>query len=86
MGFDEKTDFQTRRRLELDKTCRGNIRPAVEECGVECIRAEDITHSVVVDLPMYENLLGANRVVADLSTAWMAESTREQIELLEKIL
>jgi hypothetical protein len=69
MGFGEKTDLATGRTLDLDKTYRIIIRKAVEEAGLECIRADDIIHSGVIDAPMYELLLEADIVIADLSTA-----------------
>lgn len=69
MGFGEKTDFESQRTLDLDKTYRGIIKPAVEESGLECIRGDDIVQSGVIDKPMYENLLNADLVIADLSTA-----------------
>ena len=68
MGFGEKTDFKTNRTLDLDKTYR-IIRDAVEEAGFECIRADDIVHSGVIDKPMYEQLLNADVAIADLSTS-----------------
>jgi hypothetical protein len=69
MGFGQKTDFATGRTLDLDKTYRNMIKPAVEACGLECVRADEIRHSGYIDKPMYEHLLGADVVVADLSTA-----------------
>ena len=69
MGFGEKTDFQTQRLLDLDKTYRIIIRPAVEDAGLKCIRADDVVHSGSIDQLMYELLLGADVVVADLSTS-----------------
>lgn len=71
MGFGEKTDFQTnpQRVLNLNKTFEYIIQPAVEECGFECIRADKIIHSSVIDKPMYEHLLEADLVIADLSTS-----------------
>ena len=69
MGFGEKTDYQTQRTLNLDKTYQGIIKPAVEQSGLTCVRADDITHSGVIDKPMYEYLLDADLVIADLSTA-----------------
>jgi MAP3K TRAFs-binding domain len=71
MGFGEKTDFQSnpQRILNLDKTFEYIIQPAVEECGLECIRADKIIHSTVIDKPMYEHLLEADLVIADLSTS-----------------
>jgi len=69
MGFGEKTDFQTQRTLDLDKTFRIIIKRAVEAAGLKCIRADDVIHSGVIDKPMYELLLSADVVVADLSTS-----------------
>lgn len=69
MGFGEKTDLATGRTLDLDKTYRIIIRKAVEEAGLECVRADDIKHSGLIDVPMYELLLEADIVIADLSTA-----------------
>jgi hypothetical protein len=70
MGFGEKTDFlaNPQRVLNLDKTYRTIIKPAVEEAGLECIRADDIIHSGFIDKHMYEMLMNADVVVADLST------------------
>lgn len=68
MGFGEKTDFRTDRKLNLDKTYK-IIQSAVEACGVSCIRADDIIHSSVIDKPMYEQLLEADIAIADLSTS-----------------
>lgn len=69
MGFGLKTDYATGRTLDLDKTYRQIIKPAVENAGLECIRADDIIHAGVIDKPMYELLLQADVVVADLSTS-----------------
>src|SRR5687768_17334007 len=69
MGFGEKPDFATGRTLDLDKSYRVIIKRAVEEAGLECIRADDVVHSGMIDKPMYELLLGADVVIADLSTS-----------------
>jgi hypothetical protein len=68
MGFNEKTDFQSnpQRLLNLDKTYENIIKPAIEEAGLSGVRADEIIHSSVIDKPMYENLLSADLVVADL--------------------
>jgi tetratricopeptide (TPR) repeat protein len=68
MGFGEKVDYQTGRRLNLDASYHNMIKPAVEEAGLECQRADEIVHSGYIDVPMYEKLLGADLVIADLST------------------
>jgi hypothetical protein len=71
MGFGPKTDFQSnpQRVLDLNRTFEDIIEPAVTESGVECIRADKIIHSTVIDKPMYEHLLAADLVIADLSTS-----------------
>jgi hypothetical protein len=69
MGYGEKTDFKTGRVLDLDKTYRTIIKKAVEAAGLQCVRADEIRHSGVIDVPMYEQLLMADVVVADLSTS-----------------
>ena len=69
MGFGQKTDLATGRVLNLDKSYKNIIKPAVTAAGYECIRADEIQHSGVIDVPMYEMLFSADLVVADLSTS-----------------
>ena len=69
MGFGKKTDFQTGRVLDLNKSYQYMIKPAAEEAGLECIRADEIAHSGTIDVPMYRQLLTADVVIADLSTS-----------------
>jgi hypothetical protein len=69
MGFGKKTDYKTGRTLDLDASYKNMIKPAVEDAGLTCIRADEIVHSGVIDKPMFEELLNADVVVADLSTA-----------------
>ena len=68
MGFGIKTDYQSGRKLDLDKSYQNLIKPAVEAAGLSCIRADEIVHAGVIDVPMYEQLLKADVVVADVST------------------
>ena len=69
MGFGKKTDYPTKRVLDLDKSYRNLIKPAVEAAGLKCIRADEIPHSGSIDEKMYQQLLEADVVVADLSTS-----------------
>ena len=69
MGFGVKTDYHTSRDLDLDKSYKYIIKKAVEDAGLKCIRADEIPHSGTIDVPMYEQLLKADVVLADLSTA-----------------
>ena len=64
MGFGVKTDFATGRKLDLDKSYKNMIKPVVEAKGLECVRADEIRHSGSIDVPMYEQLLNADVVVA----------------------
>jgi hypothetical protein len=66
-GFGEKTDFTDGRKLNLDASYQV-IKEAVEEAGLKCLRADEIKHSGTIDQPMYEHILHADLVVADLST------------------
>ena len=69
MGYGKKPDLATGRRLDLDKSYRYIIKPAVEAAGYQCIRTDEIQHAGVIDQPMYDQLLNADLVVADLSTS-----------------
>jgi hypothetical protein len=71
MGFGKKTDFETGRTLDLNMTYNYIIKPAVIAAGLKCIRADEIKHTGPIDVPMYEQLLNADVVVADLSTSNM---------------
>lgn len=69
MGFGTKTDFATGRKLDLDYSYNALIKPVVEGRNIECIRADEIKHSGAIDVPMYQQLLSADVVIADLSTS-----------------
>src|SRR4051812_32123263 len=73
MGFGEKTAFyggkKKQRTFNLGKTYENIIKPAVLGVGFECVRADEILHSTLIDKPMYEQLLQADIVIADLSTS-----------------
>jgi hypothetical protein len=69
MGFGKKTDYQSGRVLDLDKSYRYIIKPAAEEAGLQCKRADEIVHAGLIDVPMYEQLLMADVVIADISTS-----------------
>jgi hypothetical protein len=68
MGFGKKTDYPTGRVLDLDKSYKYIIKPAAEAAGYECQRADEIQHSGNINIPMYQQLLTADVVVADVST------------------
>ena len=66
-GFGKKTDYTDGRVLDLDASYE-IIKTAVESAGLVCVRADEIVHSGTIDVPMYERLLNADLVIADLST------------------
>lgn len=68
MGFGKKTDYETGRTLDLNATYAEIIKPAATEAGFRCVRADEVMHSGHIDLPMYEMLLRADLVIADIST------------------
>ncbi|MBL0385867.1 DUF4071 domain-containing protein [Tumebacillus sp. ITR2] len=68
MGYGEKVDYPTGRLLNMDATYFNVIKQAVEAAGLHCVRADELIHSGTIDVPMYEYLLKADVVIADLST------------------
>lgn len=68
MGFGKKTDYSTGKTLDLDKTYKNIIQPAVELSGYQCVRADEIQDSGLIDKSMYALLMQADLVVADIST------------------
>ena len=66
-GFGEKTDLTDGRKLNLDASYQV-IKEAVEDAGLQCFRADEIVHSGVIDVAIYEQILRADLVIADLST------------------
>lgn len=69
-GFGKKQDYQTGRTLDLDASYEV-IKQAVLDAGLECVRADEIKHSGNIDMPMFEEILAADLVIADLSTSQM---------------
>ncbi|WP_150047931.1 TRAFs-binding domain-containing protein [Methylomonas rhizoryzae] len=66
-GFGKKTDYTDGRVLDLNASYE-IIKMAVESAGLQCVRADEIVHAGTIDVPMYERLLNADVVIADLST------------------
>lgn len=68
MGFGKKADPFSGRVLDLDKTYENIISPAVKMSGLECVRADEIADSGLIDKSMYALLIHADLVIADVST------------------
>jgi hypothetical protein len=68
-GFGKKTDFESGRTLDLDASY-AVIKEAVEAVpGFSCVRADEIVHAGHIEMAMYQQLLGADLVIVDLSTS-----------------
>lgn len=67
-GFGPKTDHETGRVIDLDKTFEHLIKPVFNKLKIKCFRAKEIRHSGSIDVPMYEWIYKADIVVADVST------------------
>ena len=68
MGFGKKSDPDLGKTYDLDKTYKHIIRPAVIAAGFECVRADEIKDSGLIDKSMYAFLMQADLVVADITT------------------
>lgn len=69
MGYGKKADYEQAKTFDLDKSYQYIIRPGAETAGYQCIRSDEIQHAGNINVPMYEQLLRADLVIADLSTA-----------------
>ena len=68
MGYGVKMDYATGRSLDLDKTFENIIKPVFDDLGIKCFRANDVKHSGIIDVPMYQYIQKADIVIADIST------------------
>ncbi len=67
-GYGKKPDFQSGRTLDLDASYEV-LKDAVTTAGLTCVRGDEIPQSGSIDRVMYEQLLQADLVIADLSTS-----------------
>lgn len=67
IGYDTKFDHNTGKNIDFEKTYRTIVKPVFDELGIVCFRAKDIEHSGVIDVPMYDSILKADYVLADLT-------------------
>ncbi|RSJ88511.1 TRAFs-binding domain-containing protein [Streptococcus cristatus] len=70
MGFGKKTYFKTNELIDLDEIYNEVIKPLFEKefQNYKVIRADDVAGSTIIDVSMYELLLHADLVIADLTT------------------
>ncbi|MBC2161834.1 TRAFs-binding domain-containing protein [Listeria booriae] len=68
MGYGKKQDYRTGKLIDMDFVYQELIKPAIIDAGLNGIRADEIKHSTLIDIPMYEYLMHADLVIADMST------------------
>lgn len=68
MGYGIKTDHETGKKYDLNKTYSNIIKPAAEAAGFQCVRGDEIVESGLIDKSMYTMLVYADLVIADIST------------------
>lgn len=68
IGYGIKSDLATGRKLNLDKTFESLIKPVFKSLGIDCFRAIDKNKTGVIDSAMYDWILKADIVLADIST------------------
>ncbi len=66
-GFGKKQDYEQGKQFDLDASY-AVIKEAISDAGMECYRADELRTSGVIDQVMYDHLLAADLVVADITT------------------
>ncbi len=66
-GFGKKQDYAQGKLFNLDASYEV-IKEAIQAAGLECYRADELRTNAVIDQVMYDQLLDADLVVADITT------------------
>ena len=66
-GFGKKQDYEQGKQFDLDASYEV-IKEAISDAGMECYRADELRTSGSVEQVMYDQLLEADLVVADITT------------------
>ena len=66
-GFGKKQDYEQGKQFNLDASY-AVIKEAIEEADIECHRADELRTNALIDQVMYDELLDADLVVADITT------------------
>ncbi len=69
MPFGQKPDPGGRANIDFDKIYHTGIKPGIEDCGMEPIRADEERTGGIIHKPMFERLLLCDYVLADLTAA-----------------
>lgn len=68
MPFGKKPDA-TGKTVDFDQVYQQIIKPAIENAGLECLRADEEMTGGIIHKPMFERLILCEYAVADLTTA-----------------
>ena len=66
-GFGKKQDYEQGKQFDLDASYEV-IKEAISLAGMECYRADELRTGGIIDQVMYDHLLAADLVVADVTT------------------
>lgn len=66
-GFGKKQDYEQGKQFNLDASY-AVIKEAIQNAGLECFRADELRTNAIIDQVMYNELLDADLVVADITT------------------
>lgn len=68
MGYGQRRDPVSGKKVDLDKVYFEIIKPVAIECGYNCYRGDEIPDSGIIDISMYYGILDADLVIADITT------------------
>lgn len=69
MGYGEKTDYKLSKKINLDKIYGKLIKPTLSNFdNIDNLRGDEISNSEIIDTDMFELLLSADIVIADITT------------------
>jgi hypothetical protein len=66
-GFGKKQDYEQGKQFDLDASYEV-IKEAIRDAGMECYRADELRTTGTIDQVMYDQLLAADLVIADITT------------------
>jgi len=69
MPFGQKSDLKSGVLVDFDQIYNEGIKPAIEQCGLEALRADEERTGGIIHSAMFARLLLAEFVVADLTLA-----------------
>ena len=68
MGYGQRRDPISGKKVDLNKIYFEIIKPIAIECGYNCYRGDEIPDSGIIDVSMYYGILDADLVIADITT------------------